>query len=278
MYHSDRNFRRRVKRAFWDLERRLSRWYWGLKTLPRRIVGWLLVIGFLVGVWIAGSYIFKGCSYVCSEIGDWWSSEEVPATEAGIGDYSGSYKHREFITGEKNPKRSVNLSRDFNDINATHLQAARKLGIPPQPNRDALMQMTDRLVALEETRYYCLDPMTQSVPYLVPDAADFLTALGKLWQEYHGTNSRYIITSCTRSDADVRSLKKSNVNATEDSAHRYGTTIDITYNRYDRKGNTTDGKLKEDLARALYDMQQAGHCYVKYEYKQACFHITVRPK
>ena len=273
-----------MKRAFWDLERRLSRWYWGLRALPRRIVGWLLVISFLVAVWIAGSYLISGCNYVCSEVGEWWNGitsdeeEDANGPQVRLNDYSGNYRHREFETGERNPKRSVNLSRDFNDINETHLQAARKLGIPPQPNRDALMQMTDRLVALEETRYYCLDPMTQSVPYLVPDAADFLTALGKLWQEYHGTNSRYIITSCTRSDADVKSLRRSNVNATEDSAHRYGTTIDITYNRFDRRGRTTDGKLKEDLARALYDMQQAGHCYVKYEYKQACFHITVRPK
>ncbi|MDO4497238.1 MAG: DUF5715 family protein, partial [Bacteroidales bacterium] len=192
--------------------------------------------------------------------------------------YSGDYKHRQFPCGEINKKRHVNLNKDFGYINDVHLSAAHRLGITPVQSRMKLDLYKHKLVHLVETRYYKLDPMTQSVPYLVPDAADFLTALGQRWQQYHGTHSRFIVTSCTRTEEDVARLRRVNVNASADSPHRYGTTMDITYVRFDRRGKTWDGKLKEDLARALYDLQAAGHCYVKYEYKQSCFHITVRPR
>ena len=34
--------------------------------------------------------------------------------------------------------------------------------------------------------------------------------------------------------------------------------------------------LKWVLAEVLRDMRESGRCYVKYEVKQGCFHITVR--
>jgi hypothetical protein len=47
----------------------------------------------------------------------------------------------------------------------------------------------------------------------------------------------------------------------------------------------TDGRPSEDvsadtlklvLSEVLRDMREANKCYVKYELKQGCFHITVR--
>jgi hypothetical protein len=261
-------------------------WYWHLERRTRHIVGWCLLTTGLLLVLGVGYGVCYGVYSGVKIAGEWVASrfdseQESPVDDADVlclNYYSGDYRHREFPCGELNRRRQVQLSRDFNDVNDTHLVAARRLGIRPQPNREALQALQNKLVQLEDTRFYKLDPMTQSVPYLVPDAADFLTALGERWQEYHGTNSRFIITSCLRTDADVRRLKKVNVNATKDSAHRYATTFDITYNRFYRRGRTHDGKLKADLARALYDLRAAGYCYVKYEYKQACFHVTVRPR
>ncbi|MBQ0057568.1 MAG: hypothetical protein KBT20_07925 [Bacteroidales bacterium] len=272
------------------LLQRVADWYWSLSAGPRHIVGWsaliislllalLLIVGACTAVYRGGVWV---CETVCemfdgsSDVSD--SSDPEQGRVASSNYYSGNYRHRLFPCGELNKKRQINLNRAFNDLNDTHLTAARRLGIRPLASRDELSNVKDKLVHLSDTRFYKLDPMQQSVPYLVPDAADFLTALGQRWQEYHGTNSRYIITSCLRTESDVKSLKRRNVNATKDSAHRYGTTIDITYVRFDRRGRTHDGKLKADLARALRDMQEAGYCYVKYEFKQSCFHITVRPK
>jgi len=263
-------------------------WYWTLNALPRRILGWCLLISVVtITLWTTykvGHFIYRGGLQTIEWVAEMFGPEPMPDTPEEDADlqqysyYSGNYKHREFPTGEINKKRNLNYNKVFNHKNDVHLAAAQKLGIPPQPDRAALENHTHKLVKLEDTRYYHVDKMTQSQPYLVPDAADFLTALGRLWQQYHGSHSRFIITSCTRTDADIKKLRRINVNSTKDSAHRYGTTIDITYNRYDTRDRVWDGKLKADLGRALYDMQEAGHCYVKYEYKQACFHITVRPR
>jgi hypothetical protein len=84
-----------------------------------------------------------------------------------------------------------------------------------------------------------------------------------------------------RTQADVSFLQKSgNVNATSNSCHCYGTTFDLAYYRYDKVTRTNEymheDNLKLVLGQVLLNEQRAGRIYVKYEKKQACFHITVR--
>ena len=192
---------------------------------------------------------------------------------------SSSVKHYQFPVPEdkRHPRRLPNFSKDFNFVNDIQLEAAIKLGIVPLQNRQMLEKQTGQLVKLKDTRYYKVLPLTSSSPYLVPRAADFLTDLGRLMQQYNGTSSRFLISSVLRTQEDVQKLSSVNVNAATNSTHCYGTTFDITYNRFDIRGDTWEGKLKEDLARALFDMQSMGYCFVKYEIKQPCFHVTVRP-
>lgn len=269
------------------LSNRFFDWYWSLSALPRKIMGWCLLIcgliGLVWGIYLVGLGIYSGVGWFTQTIAQSFHTgtclESTDDSDLMALDYySAHYRHRDFPLGELNKRRRVNFGRDFNDLNDLQLSAAQQLGIEPQENREALAALKHQMVELHETRYYKLDSMTQSQPYLVPDAADFLTALSQRWQAYHGTHSRFIVTSCTRTEADVKKLRRVNINSSKNSTHRYGTTIDITYNRFDRRGNAYDGKLKEDLARALFDMREAGYCYVKFERKQACFHITVRPK
>ncbi len=55
---------------------------------------------------------------------------------------------------------------------------------------------------------------------------------------------------------------------------------DIAYNKFICDGTNhlrTAVDLKNLLAEIVEDMHIEGRCFVKYEYKQACFHITVRP-
>ena len=82
----------------------------------------------------------------------------------------------------------------------------------------------------------------------------------------------------------MKRLRKGNINASDKSAHRYGTTFDISYKRFDQVP-APDGyplqpvredTLKMVLAEVLRDLKQQGDCYVKYELKQGCFHITAR--
>ena len=79
-------------------------------------------------------------------------------------------------------------------------------------------------------------------------------------------------------------LRNFNANASSQSCHRYGTTFDISYNRYitveDPDGSTRrkvrNDSLKWILSEVLRDLREMGACYVKYEVKQGCYHVTVR--
>ena len=85
-------------------------------------------------------------------------------------------------------------------------------------------------------------------------------------------------TSCIlRSMDDVAKLQRHNPNATERSCHLFGTTIDICYNRYHPVTRPVrDDTLKWVLSEVLRDKHNEGRCYIKYEVKQGCFHMTVR--
>ena len=95
---------------------------------------------------------------------------------------------------------------------------------------------------------------------------------------------KLIVTSVTRSKEDIGKLRNRNRNATENSCHLYGTTFDICYNRYvtvsdpEGKANRSvrNDTLKWILSEVLKDMRERNRCWVKYEVKQGCFHITVK--
>ena len=86
-----------------------------------------------------------------------------------------------------------------------------------------------------------------------------------------------IITSVFRTPASVKRLQRSgNVNSSSNSAHLYATTIDITYSRFEGAVPVNYDPYKYILAEVLRDLRNDKRCYVKFELKQACFHITVR--
>lgn len=181
-----------------------------------------------------------------------------------------------------------NYKTVFPDSNATQLVAAQRWGVLPVKNRkDAEMRMSE-LVYVGASPYYHVDPLTQSIPYLVPRAAILLEDIGKAFFDSLQIKGvplhRFIVTSVLRTEADVTKLRRFNKNATENSCHLYGTTFDICYNRYEtvedpegpRRRSVRDDSLKFVLSEVLRDMRENGRCYVKYEVKQGCFHMTVR--
>ena len=77
----------------------------------------------------------------------------------------------------------------------------------------------------------------------------------------------------------VSKLRRRNINATANSAHRYGTTFDISYIRFFSDTVTverTQEDLKNLLGEILKSVRDENKCYVKFERKQGCFHITAR--
>lgn len=181
-----------------------------------------------------------------------------------------------------------NYQRTFSDLNDKHLQAARLLGIPPQTLRDGVDAHKKGLVEVEPNQYFHVDSLTHSIPYLVPTAYNLLELIGSCFQDSlvsKGLNlNKIVVTSVLRTHRDIHNLRKKNSNASSNSAHTYGTTFDVAYTRFvkveDPDGYPTQdvGKdtLKMVLGEVMRDLQKEGKCYVKYEVKQGCFHITAR--
>ena len=122
------------------------------------------------------------------------------------------------------------------------------------------------------------------MPYLVPEAERLLHDIGRSFSDTIrarvGKSYKIKVTSLTRTDVTVRRLRRRNSNATQESAHRFGTTFDISYSKFiccDSSYVIHEGDLKNILAEVLHRLRREGRCYVKWERKQGCFHITTRP-
>ena len=184
------------------------------------------------------------------------------------------------------PGRTFSYKDKFRDLQSKQEQAARAIGLstPPQ-NRQQAVKMRSQLALIKTNENYIVDSLTHSIPYLVPAAAAELERIGEGFADILQRNGlphyRFYVTSVLRTKDDVKLLQKSgNINATDRSCHCYGTTFDLAYYRFDKVTRTREymhqDNLKLVLGQVLLNEQRAGRIYVKYEHKQACFHITVR--
>lgn len=188
----------------------------------------------------------------------------------------------------RNIRGVVSYKRTFNDLNKLHLNAAQRIGIGSVASRKEAEDMKKKLIHITDNEFFTVDSLTHSIPYLVPHASELLGNIGKNFLDSltsKGLNpNRIIVTSVLRTQDDVKKLRKRNINASGNSAHCYGTTFDISWKRF-RKVEDKNGRPMEDvgsdtlklvLAEVLRDMRKEKRCYIKYELKQGCFHITAR--
>ena len=236
------------------------------------------VLGFLLGLLVGG-----GCS----------KKERPPKKEKTVAvadslatevddeddvDGTGESTAREIIYYTK----LMSYGQVFNDINETHLEKAKAVGLKKVPEkRDDIDPKL--LVKVEDSDYLVIDNLRYSVPYLTKNAA---AELNRIAVAFHDSLTRkkfpvyqLVCSSILRTEEDVASLRKSgNPNASDNSAHCYGTTFDITYTRYEREEETDEFmqpyELTKVLAEVLRDEKNAGRVLVKYERKEHCFHIT----
>ena len=191
---------------------------------------------------------------------------------------------------ENHPVRiwDVDFASEFNDLNDVQMAVAQAIGVPPVEDRAAAEHMAKRLVEIVDNDLYTVDELTHSIPFLVPSAAELLDRIGRNFQDSlaaKGLNpNRLVVTSILRTEEDVRKLRQGNINASENSTHRYGTTFDLSYWHYVKVPELRERPyadvppeyLRATLSQVLKDLHDEGACYVKYEKKQTCFHITVR--
>jgi hypothetical protein len=214
----------------------------------------------------------------CSGDGDKKESGAAPAQEVA----------KPAVPEKPNKIRYLNAGRIFRDDNDKHLSAVEKIGIKPLASRDGIKNASRELKlvggAMRFGESYVVDKLTHSSPFLVPEAAKLLQDIGTAFHDSlrnkHLPQYSIIVTSLLRTDADVKSLSRTNINASKRSVHCYGTTFDLAYFRFEKAQPSREymhqDNLKLVLGQVLLNEQRAGNIYVKYEKKQACFHITVR--
>lgn len=188
----------------------------------------------------------------------------------------------------RNIKGVISYKRSFGDLNEVHLAAAHAHGIRPLASREEAEKMEEQLVHIADNEYYAIDSLTHSLPFLVPRASSLLDSIGANFLDSltaKGLNAnKIVITSVLRTKDDVKRLRRRNGNASENSAHFFGTTFDVSWKRF-QKVEDEDGRPLQDvssdtlklvLAEVLRDFRKTDKCYIKYELKQGCFHITTR--
>lgn len=222
----------------------------------------------------------EGCS--CSR------SDAAETTEVAQYDNSDYFSHFDSMPDGGCVKMKINpiggtLGRVFNDSNHVHLAEAKAIGIDPVDGAAKAWRVKRPVKRIESCREYYVDNLTHSVPFLVPEAAGLLKEIGARFNDSlvarGGGDYRLKVTSVLRTEGAVKKLRRRNVNATQESAHRYGTTFDISYTKFICDSVTvarTQEDLKNLLGEVLKQMRDEEKCFVKYERKQGCFHITAR--
>lgn len=196
------------------------------------------------------------------------------------------------INGGAHRVRGVwSYSACFPDSQSVQIEAAQKYGIAPVKNRKEaeVLVKQHRLVNICHSPFYAVDDLTHSIPYLVPRAQHLLNTICLNFIDSCQVKGipihLPIVTSVMRTTDDVSNLQRGNKNATTNSCHCYGTTVDIAYNKFMPMTGTYESKaallrwnepMKRVLSEVLNDLRMEGQCYVKYERKQGCFHLTCR--
>ena len=188
----------------------------------------------------------------------------------------------------RNIRGVVSYKRSFPDLNDKHLEVAKAVGIRPLEDREEAESMKEKLTHTADNEFYVVDSLTHSIPYLVPRASALLDTIGSNFLDSlaaKGLNpNQVIVTSVLRTQSDVKRLRRRNGNASANSAHCFGATFDVSWKRF-KKVEDEDGRPLQDvgsdtlklvLSEVLRDLRQAEKCYIKYELKQGCFHITAR--
>jgi hypothetical protein len=182
--------------------------------------------------------------------------------------------------------KQKDYSRTLNDRIVDYSEAARLRGIKPCRDENEINQRISegKLIKVKGGNRYVVEKMTFSYPCITKDSKILLDEIAKRLREktsQKGLNGvRFIVTSMTRKTENLKSLTRSNRNASVNSPHFYGNAFDISYKRFlVRKWFLTncDKKfLKEALAEVIWQLREEKKCWSTYERMQNCYHIVSR--
>ena len=193
------------------------------------------------------------------------------------------------------------------DRNAEQVAAAQSLGLRVS-GEAAIEQLRrqGRLVALgDSTAYWVLREMEHSVPFVTPDTRAMLEEVGRRFHARLDSRGlpryRMKITSALRTDETQADLRKTNPYASRTmSAHEFGTTVDVSHERFavpadprpgtrravlemremevemlEQVGKEQAKALQAELGRTIAEMRDEGALHVMMENLQPVYHMTI---
>jgi len=159
-----------------------------------------------------------------------------------------------------------------------HLKAAKSHNNDLVKDKNHLTKLVSRgnLVKIKQRGYgWRVADLTHSHSYLIPKGHQTLRDIAREFVKETGQNF-FVVTSLTRTMKDQDRLRGVNGNASSnDSAHSYGSSFDISYVRFNHNIQTNT-KLDNELNRILTGFQNSGRIYFVKERLSKCYHIVVR--
>ena len=159
-----------------------------------------------------------------------------------------------------------------------HLNAAKSHNLNLVKDKDHLNDLVNKgkLVAVKQRGYgWRVANLSHSHAYLVPRAQQTLRDIAREFVNATGQNF-FVVTSLTRTMKDQDRLRGVNGNASSnDSAHNYGASFDISYVQFNHNRGTNT-KLDQELNKVLTSFQNSGKIYFVKERLSSCYHIIVR--
>ncbi len=189
-----------------------------------------------------------------------------------------------FSTRCRNDQRV--FSKRLNDRIVDYSEEARIKGIEKCADAGAITRavLTRKLLKVRSNRYYKVQDMTHSYPYLTPGGKKLLNEIGRRLGGKIGKaglkGSRFMITSMTRTSEMIQGLGRSNGNVSENSPHLNGNAFDISYAHFSflkyQVSECDKWYMKEALAEVIYELRKENKCWATYERHQGCFHVVAR--
>jgi hypothetical protein len=182
--------------------------------------------------------------------------------------------------------KQKDFSSKLNDKIVDYSVEAKLKGIKVCKDENELKRRISegKLVIVKSGKEYIIGKMTFSYPFITQDSKILLDEIARRFREKSSQKgligARFFITSMTRKTDNVKTLRRYNSNASENSPHLYGNAFDISYKRFKvRKWVLTncDKKfLKESLAEVIWELMEENKCWATYEKVQNCYHVVSR--
>ena len=188
-----------------------------------------------------------------------------------------------YATAPISPTREL---KDQNDVQLLHAQANGLKNVyisNASFEADSAQLVKDQiLIHLHNNPFYRVKELTHSYPYTTTEMGDLLNDINALFQEKMKDKKQdkflFLVTSGLRTNETQQELTNRNRNASTQSAHLYGATVDVSYKEFynvDKDTVEPNFYAAEALRQTMEDLREQCRMMIVRERKQACYHFTV---